>query len=165
MKKVLLCMILSIFLGGQIIFAKDKVEVLPLFERGYLNLVMPESYEMSTFSKQNTQAPGIRITNDGNLITLSVQWAKNSDEKLPDDFIKKLIESNKKEMINYAVEKNLELKRIEGKEGKGYYFLLTVKNPEEVGYKYSMRSFMSVGNLMIVSTMLSNDESSKFLNI
>lgn len=165
MKKILICVMAFCFLGGQAIFGKNKTEVIPLYKRGALNLLMPENYEMNVYSEQNSISPTIEIyTKEKALIMITPLWDENSKEKISDKDLKDIIESGKNYMLPYAVETKVDIKKIDGKDSKGYYFILTDKAPKPNEYKYCLRSVLSVGDLLINATIFSNDNSAEIIN-
>jgi hypothetical protein len=71
--------------------------------------------------------------------------------------VKERVEKDGMKLLPQAVEKNIQLRIIKGKETMtGYYYRLTDKNPNPGGFKYICQGGIGVGNLLLTFTIFTN---------
>ncbi len=158
MKKIFAGLISLFVMGGSAIAAEEVPLVIPLENRGALNMLIPDNYEKKVVRERDNDSPTVELhSDDGFIIMITPLWdSKNNQVKTAAE-LKPLIEEEGKRFLKNAVEKKLEIKEISGKNAAGYYFFLTDRAPKKGEYKYCLRAYISVGDLLINASMFSNE--------
>lgn len=138
--------------------AEERPIVVPIENRGALNILIPSNYEKRVVREEENPFPTVEIYGEeGFRVMITPMWDKKSMEVKTESEIRSFVERDGERLLPNAVEKRVEIKTINGKEAKGYYFVLTDKAPKKGEYKYCLRSYITVGNLLISGSMFSNE--------
>ena len=133
-------------------------------QHGELILSVPSSWEQNIRQPSNELPPTITFSPDKGdefKVLITALWSPKKDKDFnKSQNIKRLIENDLRGMLPRAVEKDVEIKKITGVDGEGFYFLVTDKTPEPDGYPYAIRAGVGVGDLLLSVTVLSRDKTS-----
>ncbi len=162
--KILFAVVMVIFAVSGPCGAEAIVEKVPVPGHGYLLLEVPSGWVMTVNQPQNEVPPTIVFQpGDGKRFKLSVTalWNPKNEKGFAEDDLRRLIETDKNRMSAGAKETQIEIKRMDGKGAKGFYYSATDKAPKPGDYEHLTRAAVSVGNLLLSATLLSHPENTK----
>lgn len=142
--------------------AGNRSQYFELANHGSLVLDIPENWRVQVKQPQRDLPPTIQLsqsTGEKFVVLITPMWKMAG---VPDDFasapkLHSIIEKSKSAIAQQAVEKNIEVKPLGGK-NSGYYFGATDKAPKPDEYKYLIQGAASVGELLSTFTILTNDK-------
>ena len=141
-----------------------KPRSFPVPQHGNLVLSVPASWDHEIQQPPENLPPTFVLTprqGDDFQVLITLMWSfKNEPGFNSPQKIRRLIEANRVRMLPTAVEREVPLEQIQGKQGAGYYFFMTDKEPG-TGYRHMVSSGIGVGDLMVITTILSRTKDSE----
>lgn len=136
----------------------------PLPQHGNLILSVPESWDHEISQPPGDLPPTIVLTprqGDDFKVLITPIWSfKNEPGSASSKTIKDLISDNRTRMLPTAVERDVPIEEFQGKQGAGYYFIVTDKAPGD-SYPYAVSAGIGVGDLLLVTTILARTRDSE----
>ena len=136
----------------------------PLPQHGHLILSVPQSWDHEVRQAPENLPPTIVLTpRDGDdfKVMITPLWnPKNEPGFNNPQFIKGLVSNDLKGMLPTAVERDVQIQEFQGKQGPGYYFQVTDKDPGPT-FPYAVRAGLGVGDLLLSVTILSRSKDSE----
>jgi len=71
--------------------------------------------------------------------------------------LREMVRSAAERIREQATEETIEIRRLQGADGVGFYFLATDRAPQPDGFKYMHQGALQVGDLTVTFTILTND--------
>lgn len=134
-----------------------------LFNKGSLQLIVPDSWRDKTEQQLTYLPPTITFTplhGTSFHILISPMWAYREDINLPSlEETKQLIDIAAEHAKEQAVEGSISKHEFNSMENKGYYYSATDKAPKPGEYKYMTQGMLRIGELFCTFTILTNDNS------
>lgn len=130
-------------------------------EHGTFKLRVPATWTVEVRQDPGTVPPSIELRpakGKAFEIVVAPLWRPRPDVPLPtresmQDQLKRGVENIQPQ----AVEKEIPLVEFQGKTGPGFYFSVTDKATKPKGYKYMTQGLLSVSELLVVFTLLTNE--------
>jgi len=92
------------------------------------------------------------------VVVISPIWPSKQDIPLTEEEgIRQLVLQSADLVETRSVEKKIELKKLEGASGPGYYFSVTDREPGPGEYRYLTKGMVRVSKLLVGFTILTND--------
>jgi len=130
----------------------------PVPRHGNLILSVPEPWKQDIRQPPDDLPPTIMLTprqGDEFEVRITPLWSpKNEPGFNNPQAVKRLISADLAGMLPSAVERNVPIEEIRGKQGTGYTFFMTDKAPKPGEYPYVMRAGIGVGDLLLSATVL-----------
>jgi hypothetical protein len=134
-----------------------RLRSFPVPQHGNLVLEVPESWDHEIQIAPKGLPPTIVFTpregDDFEVLITPLFNPKNEPGYNRPEVTKRLITKDRDGMLPTAVEKIVQISEFQGKQGTGYYFLMTDKDPG-TGYPYAVRAGIGVGDLLLYVTVL-----------
>lgn len=135
---------------------QDRSFTLP--QHGTLVLKTPLSWQQSVRQPATDLPPTIKLTPESGgefKVLVTPLWNPQQDPTYnAPDKIKALLERDLASMLPGAVEKQVEIRPIDGAAGSGYYFRATDRAPKAGDYPHALRAGVGVGDLLLSVTVL-----------
>lgn len=91
-------------------------------------------------------------------ILITPAWPDAPEESAPDaETLREAVRSAAERIRDQAVEETLEIRRLQGGSGVGFYFVATDRAPKPEEFKYMNQGVLQVGDLTVMFTILTND--------
>ena len=136
----------------------------PVPQHGDLVLSVPASWDHEIQQPPGNLPPTFVLTprqGDDFQVLITPMWSfKNEPGFNSPQEIRGVIEANRVRMLPTAVERDVPLEQIQGKQGAGYYFFVTDKDPG-TGYLHMVSLGIGVGDLVVITTILSRTRDSE----
>jgi len=136
----------------------------PLPQHGNLILSVPESWDHEIMQPPGDLPPTIVLTprqGDDFKVLITPIWSLKSEPvAVSPQAIQALISDNRTRMLPTAVERDVPIQELQGRQGTGYYFLVTDKAPG-TSYPYAVSAGIAVGDLLLVTTILARTRDSE----
>jgi hypothetical protein len=140
---------------------------IPLPGHGTFKLSVPAAWTVEVIQKERTIPPSIALRpakGKGFEVVVAPIWRPRPDVPLPTrQSMQEQLMRNVEYIQPQAVEQQIGLVEFQGKTGPGMYFVVTDKAPTPQGYKYMMQGLLSVSELLVVVTALSNESKEKIV--
>lgn len=143
----------------------------PVPEHGEIILNVPASWEVTYFSPGETKPPVITFykkdKNQGELFQLNIStlWDDGFERDITSpEQIRALVEETGMNILEYSKEEELKLIPLNGSQGEGYYFILSDKAPGPGEYEYLMQGALSVGEILVVFSLFTQEPDSPYQN-
>ena len=162
--RILFTLITLIVAASLTCHAEETAQKVPIPGHGYLLLKAPSDLVMTVNQPPNEVPPTVIFApNDSKRFKLSMTalWNPKSEKGFGADELRPMIESERTRMAAGAKEARIEIKNIEGKNSKGFYYSATDRSPKPGEYEYLTRAVVAVGNLLLSTTLLSHPENPK----
>ena len=144
----------------------SRARSFPLPRHGALVLTVPASWDQEVRQAPEGLPPTIVLTpreGDDFEVMITPFWSlKNEPGFNSATATKRLVGGDLVKLLPTAVERDVQLVEIPGKDGAGYYFLLTDKEPGS-GYPHMARAGIGVGDLLLYVTVLCRSKDSEGL--
>lgn len=165
MKKAIVAALLLTAASSQLpALERTKARAYTVPDHGSLELQVPASWKDDVQQPPDRLPPTITLrTVTGPEIEIHVTplWSPTSDKGFNDPArVRQLVESDRQEIASEAAEKEIAIVSLEGAEAHGYYFMATDKSPKPGEYEYLVRAGISVGDLLLSTTILSHEKNS-----
>jgi len=138
-------------------FGAMGIRSYPLPEHGALVLELPSDWTQE-FRRVRDLPPTIVLapaSGDAFRALITPLWKPEGGVPIRDQTdMQRLIDMDLGEMLPTAVEKNVSVHPINGKDSTGYYFLVTDKAPRSGEYPYAVRAGIVTGDLLLSATIL-----------
>ncbi len=126
-----------------------------------LELVVPPAWEETVDQPSDGGPPTIQLRPREGApfeIFITPEWVDQPDESVPDaETLRARVRSTAERMRDQAAEENLEIRRLQGASGVGFYFAATDRASQPEEFKYMNEGALQVGDLTITFTILTND--------
>jgi hypothetical protein len=136
--------------------AAKGIRSYPLPGNGALVMDVPLAWKQQIL-QAGGPAPTIVLTpakGDEFRVMITPLWDPNGAPPLGPDEMQKIIDMDVSRMLPTAVEKEVVVQQIVGRDGTGYHFLVTDKAPKPGDYPYAARAGIVVGDLLLSTTIL-----------
>ncbi len=91
-------------------------------------------------------------------IYITPNWPEAPDESVPDaETLRETVRSAAERIRDQVVEKTLEIRRLQGASGVGFYFVATDRAPQPEEFRYMNQGVLQVGDLTVMFTILTNE--------
>jgi len=91
-------------------------------------------------------------------IFITPEWVDQPDATVPDaETLRTLVRDTAERMSDQAAEETLEIRRLQGASGVGFYFVATARAPQPEDFRYTNEGALQVGDLTVMFTILTND--------
>ena len=141
----------------------SELRTYPVADRGDLEIRVSKTWQGVLEKNKNNIPITIKFSaNVGPAFELYITpvWVSSPEMHLPsDEETRKLVEKIAKEQQSQSSEKNLQVLQMVGTAAAGYYFSATDRAPKKGEFRYLTQGNILSGELMMVFTALSNDES------
>lgn len=142
----------------------DK-EVFEIPGYGELSIEVPRIWNYN-FTKSDSYTPPLitfYVLDDSEKeifqLNLSVFWDDGySRDVTSDDYIRSLVSEAGDNTLRYSDEDELRLETIKSQAGEGYFFNLSDSSAGADEYRYLTQGALSVGDVLLVFSLFSNDE-------
>ena len=136
----------------------------PLPQHGNLVLSVPESWDHEIMQPPGNLPPTIVLTprqGDDFKVMITPFWSPGNEPGFnTPQTARRLINENRIRLLPTAVEREVPIEEIQGKNGTGYYFMVTDKEPG-TSYPYAVSAGIGVGDLLLVTTILARTRDSE----
>ncbi len=159
--------VIGFYLLGSIALSAtgSRLQYFELANHGSLVLNILESWQVRVKQPRWDLPPTIQLSQSSGekfVVLITPLWKMAG---APDDFasapkLRSIVEKSKTAIAQQAVEKDIEVKPLGGK-NTGYYFVATDKAPKPDEYKYLIQGAASIGELLTTFTILSNDKNAE----
>ena len=133
----------------------------PFPDRGRIQLNVPESWKDEIQQPANKMPPTITFRQKAGApfeVVVAPIWPSEKDLPLTEEEgIRALVLQTAEVAQPEAVEEKIEIKKLDGLSGPGYYFSVTDRAPRPGEYKYMTKGMIRVGDLLVSFTILTND--------
>jgi hypothetical protein len=133
----------------------------PLPERGYLQVQAPASWKDERRQPSEPVPPTILFgpgRGTSFAVLLTPIWRPRPDVPLPAKAeLRQRVERAAESIRPQAVEKRIDVVEFQGSSGPGFYFSATDKAPKPGEYKFMTQGILSVAELLVTFTILTND--------
>ena len=141
----------------------------PVPDHGEIILNVPASWEVTYFSPGETKPPVITFykkdKNQDELFQLNIStlWDDGFERDITSpEQIRALVEETGMNILEYSKEEELKLIPLNGTRGEGYYFVLSDKAPGPGEYEYLMQGALSVGEILVVFSLFTQEPDSPY---
>ena len=166
MQIAILLLTLSLSLS---IFAEEAdIRRYELRDDNSIELKMPTSWKSEL--KDGPQLPYATITlqprtgSPFDILISPIVFQDNDTSSLSAKDIRRRVQAGINVIRNRAIEKEVEIKELNGSTGPGYYYTVTDRAPKSGEYKYMTSGIVRVGNLAVSFTVLTNDGQQKVID-
>ncbi len=166
MQIALLLLTLSLSLS---VFAEEAdIRRYELRDGNSIELKIPTSWKSEL--KDGPQLPYATITlqpRAGSLFDILISpivFRGNDASSLSANDIRRRVQAGIDVIRNRAVEKEVEVKELNGSTGPGYYYTVTDRKPKSGEYKYMTSGIVRIGDLAVSFTVLTNDGQTKIID-
>lgn len=136
----------------------------PVPQHGNLVLGVPESWDHEITQPPGELPPTIELTprqGDEFRFMITPFWSMNGKEEINNpQGAKRLVSERLTSMLPTAVEKDVKIEEFQGKQGVGYYFLVTDRDPGPT-FPYAVAASVGVGDFLLHVTILSRSRDSE----
>ena len=126
-----------------------------------LELLVPPAWDASVDQPEDGGPPTILLhPKEGAPFEIYVtpDWPQGVDESIPDaETLRESVRGAAERMRDQAVEQILEIRRLQGASGVGFYYVATDRAPLPEEFKYMNQGMLQVGGLTVLFTILTND--------
>ena len=161
--RILACFAATLLLAAAPAWSADRTveKSVPLPEHGTFKLNVPAAWTVEVIQGGATTPPSIAVRpakGKAFEIVVAPLWRPRPDVPLPTrGSMQEQLMRGVENIQPQAVEKEINLIEFQGKTGPGFYFTVTDKAPKPKGYKYMTQGLLSVSELLVVFTALSNE--------
>lgn len=124
-------------------------------------LVVPPAWEETVDQPPGDGPPTIQLRPRAGApfeIFITPAWADPPEEPVPDaETLRAMVRGAAERIRDQAAEETLEIRRLQGASGVGFYFFATDRAPEPEEFKYMNEGVLQVGDLTVLFTILTND--------
>ncbi len=165
----LICLIVLVLCIASIASAEEtSIRKYPLPGHGSLELAVPISWKEQVRRPPADLPPTISFSpSAGNefLISVTAFWhAKGEEGFNSDEKVKQAVDKQWRAIAPSAVEKEMVLQRIKGRDAYGYYFTATDKAPKPGEWEYLTHAEAGTGDLQVFTTILTHRKDSEAIN-
>ena len=129
--------------------------------RDTLELLVPPNWDATVDQPDDGGSPTIELrAREGASfeIYITPDWPDAPDEAVPDaETLRETVRGAAERIRSQVVEENLEIRRLQGASGVGFYFVATERAPQPEEFKYMNQGELQVGELTLTFTILTND--------
>jgi len=126
-----------------------------------LELVVPPAWDDTVDQPADGGPPTIQLhPREGAPfeIFITPDWPDAPDATVPDaEALRETVRGAAERMRDQAVEETIEIRRLQGESGVGFYFVATDREPKPEEFKYMNQGALQVGDLTVIFTILTND--------
>jgi hypothetical protein len=90
-------------------------------------------------------------------IYLTPGWTDAPDRAPDADTLREIVRAAAEQIRSQSVEENLEIRRLQGASGVGYYFVATDRAPQPEEFRFMNQGALQVGDLTVTFTILTNE--------
>ncbi len=90
-------------------------------------------------------------------IYLTPDWPDAQDRAPDADTLREIVRAAAERIRGQSVEENLEIRRLQGASGVGFYFVATDRAPQPEEFRFMNQGALQVGDLTVTFTILTND--------
>lgn len=91
-------------------------------------------------------------------IYITPDWPDAPDETVPDaETLRETVRGAADRIRDQVVEETLEIRRLQGASGVGFYFVATDRAPQPEEFRYMNQGALQVGDLTVMFTILTNE--------
>lgn len=130
-------------------------------DHGSIQLNVPTSWKDEIRQPPNRLPPTITFKQKAGApfqVLITPIWPAKKDMPLTEEEgIRQLVLQAAELAQSQSVEETIELKKLDGSSGPGYYFSVTDRAPRPGEYKYMTQGIVRVSNLVVTFTILTND--------
>lgn len=142
----------------------SKPRSFPLPLHGNLVLNVPESWDHEIQQPPGNLPPTIILSprqGDDFKVLITAMWSfKEEAGSISPETTKRVISDNRTRLLPTAIEQEVAIQEFRGKDGPGYYFLVTDKAPG-TSYPYLVSVGNTTGDLLLITTILSRTKDSE----
>jgi len=124
-----------------------------------LELVVPPGWQDTVDQPPDGGSPTIQLHPAAGApfeVLITPVWAQPPDRPAPDaETLREIVRGAAERLRGQVVEEDIEIRRLQGLGGVGFYFVATDRAPEE--FKYMNQGELQVGDLTLMFTILTND--------
>lgn len=129
--------------------------------RDMLELMVPPAWDAAVDQPDDGGSPTIELhAREGAPfeIYITLEWPDPPDDTVPDaETLRAKVRGAAERVQDQTVEANLEIRRMQGASGVGFYFVATERTPQPEEFKYMNQGALQVGELTLTFTILTND--------
>ena len=161
--RILACLAAALLVAAVPAFSADRLveKSVPLPEHGTFKLNAPAAWTIEVIQDPATAPPSIVFRpakGKAFEIVVAPLWRPRPDVPLPTrDTMLEQLKRGVESVQPRAAEKEIRVVEFQGKTGPGIFFSVTDKSPKPEGYKYMTQGMMTVSELLVVFTALSNE--------
>ena len=131
-------------------------------DHGSIQLIVPALWKDEIWQPPNRLPPTITFKQKVGApfeVLITPIWPAKKDMPLTKaEGIRQLVLQGAELAQSQSVEETIELKKLDGSSGPGYYFSVTDRAPGPGEYKYMTQGMVRVSNLVVTFTILTNDD-------
>ncbi len=161
------CLLLLLF-SSTALAGETSLRNYTLPDHGSIQFQVPSSWEDRLAQPPDRLPPTIEFKQKaGHPFSMLITpiWPAKENTKLPDgDNLRKSVQEAADRIASGAVEKKINLIKLNGSSAYGYYFSVTDSAPKPGEYKYLTQGHVRVGDLMVIFTILTNDDQDKVIS-
>lgn len=124
-------------------------------------LVVPSAWDETLDQPEDGGPPTIELRpREGAPFEIYVTpgWQEGPDQHVPDaETLRETVRASAERIRGQTVEKSLEIRRLQGESGVGFYFVATDRAPQPEEFRYMHQGALQVGALTVLFTILTND--------
>lgn len=91
-------------------------------------------------------------------VYVTPDWPDSPDGVAPDtETLREIVRTAAERIRGQTVEENLEIRRLQGASGVGFYFVATEREPQPEEFRYMNQGALQVGELTVAFTILTNE--------
>lgn len=90
-------------------------------------------------------------------IYITPDWPEPGQTATDPDTLREIVRDQAERMRDQAVEQTLDIRRLQGTSGVGFYFVATDRAPKPEEFKTMNQGALQVGDLTVMFTILTND--------
>lgn len=128
---------------------------------GAIYLKVPKQWKDEVKQPPNDLPPTIVFRpplGDSFQVLITPIWPYKDRPTLSLEKIEQLVRQNAEKTEPQAIERNIEVKKLKGASGQGYYFSATDRAPAPGEYKYMTQGMFRIDDLAITFTILTQDK-------
>jgi hypothetical protein len=161
--RILSCLAAALLLAAASAFSADRTveKSVPLTEHGTFKLRVPATWTVEVTQDPQTVPPSIALRpakGKAFEIVVAPLWRPRPDVPLPTrESMQEQLKQGVENIQPQAMETEITLVEFQGKTGPGFYYSVTDKAPKPKGYKYMTQGLLTVSELLVIFTVLSNE--------
>lgn len=139
--------------------AESTVRRYELPDHGRLALEVPDNWVDNVNQPPERLPPTLSFKQKSGAafeVLITPIWPADPAKRLTPEGIEQIVRGSAKKAESQAVERKLEVKPLKGTSGSGHYFFATDKVPAPGEYKYMTQGALTVGELLVTFTILTN---------
>jgi hypothetical protein len=126
-----------------------------------LELLVPPAWDSSVDQPEDGGPPTIRLRPREGApfeVYITPDWPDAHDEAVPDaETLREMVRRAAERIGDQVVEERLEIRRLQGASGVGFYFAATDRQPQPEEFRYLNQGALQVGGLVLRFMILTND--------